>query len=176
MRKKSNFTAEEATEAVSAIEKVLFNPTDAQRKAKAALHIALEDNPMHSISSITPTLAAKLTSEPRFKVWMKEEDFRDWLANTSEFRQRVEFLAHKALVALESVLDNEDPKAAGAKVSAAKTIFEISNKKTKVEAPRFMDRAINEMTPAQLEAFIERKSSELLGEAIDAETVENKNN
>lgn len=104
-----------------------YTPTDAQRRAKSRLLVSLDDNPMLSLDSITLEQASQLGGYS-FKKYWNEPGFQQWLTNSAEFKQRVEYLAHLCMDKAEDILRQEDPKLASAQVSLIGKVAEIANK------------------------------------------------
>lgn len=106
---------------------VLWTPTPGQRKAKARIMVALEENPVLSIDSLTCAQATELGKYSFGNVW-NEPGFRQWLTGSREFKERVEYLTHLALDKAEDLLMNDSEKLAGAQVSLIGKVAELANK------------------------------------------------
>lgn len=132
---------------------VLYEPTTGQKKAKARLLIQLEDNPVASLDKLTCEQASQLAKYDFRKVW-GQPGFKYWLTNQNEFRQRVEHLANRALDAAEEILDSDDPRLAGAKVSVISKVTELAAKLPKQQSARMLDDVVANMGKKELEQFI----------------------
>ncbi len=132
---------------------VLWEPTSGQKKAKARLLVALEDNPVASLEQLTCEQASRL-GKYDFRTYWSQPGFRNWLTNATEFRQRVEHLANKALDAAEEILDSDDPRMAGAKVSVIAKVTELAAKLPKQNDSRMLDAVVANMGKKELEQFI----------------------
>ncbi len=159
--------------AESIAEVVVWSPTDAQRKAKHRLMIALEDNPAVDLESITEEEASRLAKFSMRNYWSKP-GFRDWLVGSNDFRVRAEYLAHKGLDAIEEILDSDDPRLAGAKVTAATKLWEITSKFPNKQSAgdRMADAFIQAMNLKEVNEYIEA-NKHLIPELTDAEFVDN---
>ena len=140
---------------------VIYNPTPAQRKAKARLLIALEDNPVVSLDNLTAEQASNLSKYDCSKYW-STPGFREWLTGVNEFRERVEYLAYLSLDAAEEILLSDDPKLAGAKVSTISKITELAAKlPNKNSHDSYTDEFIQNMNRRQLEQFLQENMNQL---------------
>lgn len=107
-----------------------FRPTEAMCKVKARLFSRFEP----SASATTPTQLTKasivkLTGSSSVLDWDKRHPgFMNWLTSESWFDEKLEWLDFLTLNALEDILLNADPKAASAKLQAAKMIWEIKGR------------------------------------------------
>ena len=141
---------------MDAIEEIVFIPTQAMRRVKAAYLASTQDNPLFSGE---PTLAhvLQITNEPRMSQWWSVPGFRDWFRNGDEFRQRVEYLANKALDVVSEIMDQEDATPT-ARLNAAKLMIEAAGKLPRGGSggEKFIDERIQEMNRKELEAFIRK--------------------
>lgn len=150
------------------VEDLTFIPHPDQRKVKAALWAVINDNPAFDIDSITAEDVVKITADSRVRRWWKETDFRSWLLNKDEFRQRLEYQAQLALDTLERVLISTDAKSANAQVQAAKLILEAASKMPqKWTKEVWADERISKMDKLQLQEYI-KKNSHLLAAVASA--------
>lgn len=132
---------------------VLWEPTTGQKKAKSRLLISLQENPVATLESLTCEQASKLGKYDFRKYW-GQPGFQAWLKNASEFRQRVEHLANRALDVAEEILDSDDPRLAGAKVSVISKVTELAAKLPKQADARMLDSVVADMGKKELEQFI----------------------
>jgi hypothetical protein len=140
---------------------VLYKPTTGQRKAKARLMIALEDNPVVSLDSLTAEQATQLSKYDCSKFW-STPGFKAWLTGTNEFRERVEYLAYLSLDAAEEILLSDDPRMAGAKVSTIAKVTELAAKlPNKRGGDKYADEFIQNMNRRELEQFLKKNTDQL---------------
>lgn len=148
---------------------VVYKPTTGQRKAKARLLIALEDNPTASLDTLTVEQASSLAKYDCSKFW-STPGFKQWLTGTNEFRERVEYLAYLSLDAAEEILLSDDPRMAGAKVSTIAKVTELASKLPgKAGGDRYADEFIQNMNRRELEQFLSKNIEKLPAKAQDAE-------
>ena len=102
-----------------------FRPTEAQRRAKAALMAALSDPTcaVFDVKAISSGQAAALCNNESVLTWWKQPGFKPWLLNKDETRQKIKYLTDKALEAAVQILDDPDPRASSAKVNILKTLL-----------------------------------------------------
>lgn len=138
-----------------------YKPTVPQRKAKARLLIALEDNPTASLDTLTAEQASRLSRYDCTKFW-STPGFKEWLTGRNEFKERVEYLAHLSLDAAEEILLSDDPRLAGAKVNTLAQISKLADKfPSTVNSQKFADAFIQEMNRKELEQFIKQNVGKL---------------
>jgi hypothetical protein len=138
------------------LESIDFVPTEAMRAAKAAFWAVAMDTPLVDPQNITLAAALQLTGVTQLRRWWASPGFSAWWANKDELRQRIEFLVHKGLDAIEEVLaDAETP--ATAKVRAFEILARLADKEpAKVKEIKFADASIQSMSAAQLTRFLEK--------------------
>lgn len=140
-------------------EDLLYVPSAEERRVKAALWAVVAENPIHDPESMTVEDIVKVTGDNRVRRWWKQPQFRDWLLNKDEFKQRLEYQAHLALDTLERILSGTDPKMANAQVQAAKLIIEAANRMPQRWTKEIWgDERIQKMDKLQLKEFIKRNS------------------
>lgn len=141
------------------LEEVVFIPTPAMRKAKAAFVAAAEDNPilLQTSSEGGTSLAAvqSVVGDSRLTKWWSTPGFRDWFNNKDEFRQRVEYLANLSLDTIEDILLDGDANPSS-RMTAAKLMMEAANKLPKGGSEKYLDAQIAEMGKRELEAYLRR--------------------
>lgn len=133
-----------------------FRPTEAQKKAKAALMAALTD-PAYSLldaKSINLATALKMTGITTLRGWWDQPGFQNWFLNKEETKQKIKYLTDKALESVSQILDDPDPRASAAKVSILKTLlqYEAAEVQTKTNT-RF-----DSMDIVQLRAFLKQNA------------------
>ena len=133
-----------------------FRPTEAQRKAKAALLASLADpaNTILDTRSINLATALKLTGVTTVRSWWDQPGFQAWFLNKEETKQKIKYLTDKALESVSQILDDPDPRASSAKVSILKTLlqYEAAEVQTKTNT-RF-----DSMDIVQLRAFLKQNA------------------
>jgi hypothetical protein len=151
-----------------------FVPTDAQKRAKAKLRIALTDSLMEP-GQLTPQRAADLIDNTSILTWNKQSGFFQWLTDTGEQRTRIEYLFELALDAAEQLLRNTDPKAQGARLNAIKVVSELASKFPRQKDAAEDTKQLEQMDRKQLEQFLQSQGVVLERRLIiDAPTNTNK--
>lgn len=133
-----------------------FRPTEAQKRAKAALMAALSD-PMNSLldpKTIGMTLAMRLTGIQTLNTWWHQPGFQNWFLNKEETKQKIKYLTDKALETAVQILDDPDPRTANAKVAILRTLmqYEAAEVQTKTNT-RF-----DSMDMQQLRGFLKQNA------------------
>ena len=133
-----------------------FRPTEAQKRAKAALMAALSD-PMNSLldpKTISMTLAMRLTGIQTLNTWWHQPGFQNWFLNKEETKQKIKYLTDKALETAVQILDDPDPRTANAKVAILRTLmqYEAAEVQTKTNT-RF-----DSMDMQQLRGFLKQNA------------------
>lgn len=143
---------------------LIFAPNGDQRAVKAAFWAKYASNPLTDIDKITAGIVQKIIPDSRLARWWSMYGFKEWFLNEDEFRQRIEYIAHLGLDALESILTDPDANAS-ARVNAAKLALEAANKMPqKWQNTKYLDDHIQKMDQAQLEQFIRQRSLNLIPE------------
>ena len=101
-----------------------FCPSEAQSRAKARFWAR---RPTADWGNV-PTVAEikRLTNSSAIERWVRITGFMEWFLNGEYVREKASHLMHLALSAVEDVLLNTDPKAQGARISAAKQAIELN--------------------------------------------------
>lgn len=155
---------EDETVLDEAVEVLTFQPNKAQQQAKARFWVNYRNNPLTDLDDLTNAELVTLSGTESIRKWKNVSGFESWFFNRQEFTERVEYLAHLSLDALEQVIVNQDPKAQSARVNAIKVVADLANKMPKKEsngAGSFMDKAIASMDAVQLQAFLEKQGAKL---------------
>jgi hypothetical protein len=162
MTKKSSIDSiKKLSEAIEG--EIVFVPHPHMRKAKATLIVALQENPITDLESITSTQAIQITGENRLSKWWSIPGFKAWFINKEEYRYRLEYLFDLALDTAEEILVDRDANT-NAKVQMIKVLAELSNKMPqKWKHERFLDAEIQKMDKAQLESFLSKQGVKLVG-------------
>lgn len=133
-----------------------FRPSEAQRRAKAALMAALTDsnNALLDPRAITLGTAIRLTNVQTLNTWWNQPGFKDWFLNKEETKQKIKYLTDKALEAAIQVLDDPDPRTASSKVNILKILmhYEAAEMQTKTNT-RF-----DSMDMQQLRGFLKQNA------------------
>ena len=160
----SNEGHQDKTKLKAVMDEVIFVPTPSMRAAKARYTVAQADNPLLSGDSPTLAMVQQYVPDDRLRRWWAVPGFREWFTNSSEWKERVEYLADSALSVLEEILMDGDEKGA-VRINAGKLILEASGKvgkkKDDGEGRRFSDEEINKMNKKQLEEFFSRRNIDI---------------
>lgn len=156
-------TSEAPSEAQLVAEAPFFEPTDEQRKVKVRWFTRVKDNPSIDPLNSPLTLIQQVTGSAGLKAWWPIPGFRDWFLNASEHAEALEVLFHQSLRAMNSIINNEEPKVQGARVQLIKHLAEITSKMPKKQqtAGQFLDKAIAGMDEYALAAFLEKNGVQL---------------
>jgi len=142
-----------------------FRPSPAQRQAKTRYWALVSEQAIaDDQDGIDPYELGKTLQCSALPHWWENNHFRVWFSNRHEHLQRIEYLFDLALDAAEQILQNEDPKAQSARVTMIKILADLANKR---KAERIADASINQMTPEQLRAYIEKQAPVLLTKGED---------
>lgn len=148
-----------------------FTPSADQRRARAAYwaSAASEGQGGYSGHSASPDLAAALrfAGDKRVAEWWDTPGFPEWFGNSTDFAQRVEYLAQLALDEIEHILAGTGANSLVVKptdrLAAAKMVLELGRKFPNSQASgQYLDAKIAEMSRAQLEEYIARSSALLV--------------
>jgi len=144
---------------IQVADSLLFKPSYEQVQIKSAFWAKFSANPLVDVNQISLPTVQRFVPEPKLARWWQMFGFQEWFLNESEFTERVTSLAYLALSALEDILTNPDANA-NARISAARLVFEASNKmpKQKNEKIIYLDDQIQKMDQGQLEAFLRQKA------------------
>jgi hypothetical protein len=137
-----------------------FRPLPMQRQAKTRYWALVSEQALlEELDAHDPYELARTLQCPALPAWLENPQFRVWFGNKHEHLQRIEYLFDLALDAAEQILQNEDPKAQSARVAMIKTLSDLANKR---RTEKIADTQINQMTPEQLRAYIEKQAPVLL--------------
>jgi hypothetical protein len=103
-----------------------FRPTDRQLRAKSRLLAAVQAGQVvqGALSLLDPSQLAKICKAPDVSAaWQKEPGFLAWLTDDQEAPSKLQYLRAKAFTAAELILENPDPKVAGAQVALIKALL-----------------------------------------------------
>lgn len=136
----------------------LFVPTVDQREFKAKLLIKIKDNPTVNLETLTLQQAKSFVKEWRLAEWWHEAGFREWLSNSDEFRQKLEFVLGETLEEIYKLI--LDPEASSqSKVRAFEIMARLAGKEPpKVKEVKFKDSEVEKMDEQQLDEFIRKHS------------------
>lgn len=138
-----------------------YTPTEAQRKIKSRFWSYFSDSGTLPPSQIDLATALMYGADRGLSEWWDLPGFSQWFANKDEFRQRLEYLAQRAVDELEKILNDNNPMGGSTKVSAIKLIMDIANKQPKSTAEKFLDERIGKMSQQELEDFIKKNVTRL---------------
>ena len=137
-----------------------FRPLPSQRQAKTRYWALVSEQALvEDLDGHDPYELARTLQCPPLPAWLENPQFRVWFGNKHEHLQRIEYLFDLALDAAEQILQNEDPKAQSARVTMIKVLADLANKR---RTEKVADVSINQMTPDQLRAYIEKQAPLLL--------------
>lgn len=115
-------TPEEATEGI-------FRPSELMCKMKQRLHSRFEPGvKATTVDGLSKAEMVKLTGCSSITDWAKKPGFMNWFLNPVYEDEKLEFLYYLSYNALEDILLNDDPKAAGSKLAAVKLILEMKGR------------------------------------------------
>ena len=103
-----------------------FRPTDRQLRAKSRLLAAVQAGQVvqGALTLLDPAQLAKICKAPDVATtWQKEPGFLAWLTDDQEAPAKLNYLRAKAFTAAELILENPDPKVAGAQVALIKVLL-----------------------------------------------------
>lgn len=133
---------------------------DAEHKViKAAFWAKMADDPsVMNRESITLAQAVAVTGCSKLRRWWNQPGFREWFVNGEEWKQKLLYIIDVGLDSLLDIFASNDPKTANARVRAFEVACRLAGREpAKTKEVRFVDKAINEMNPAQLQAFLESR-------------------
>ena len=137
---------------------VIYQPSDAQRLLRAKFFQLHQDMPMGKLEDTSPSEIAQFTGDRRILTWWTKPLFKEWFLGKDEYVLTARLLAEKAQVILLEMLDDPDtPPLLRAKLALdIIKSFDSLSKNTQA-APRFLDAEVQNATPEQLRAFIEKQ-------------------
>lgn len=138
-----------------------FQPTEAQRKVKGRFWSYFESSDALPPAEIDLSTASRYGAHRSLPDWWAIPGFTDWFTNRDEFRQRMEYLAQRALDELETILASTDERSGATKVQAIRIIMDISNKAPKSATDKFLDERVQKMSEKELEEFISKNVRKL---------------
>ena len=138
----------------------IYSPSEHQETLRAIFRCWLEDNPLDTQGfegkvreALAPSDAVQV-----LKLAAVNEQFKHWfITGDIEWRVKLKMLERKSMEALASVLNDTDPKSAGARVNAAKYLLELAGKTAKTLPPpnEKLEDAIAKMSEADLKLLME---------------------
>jgi hypothetical protein len=146
-----------ATDLPKLAESLIFQPGPLHRKWKARFWSKYVPNPLTDVSDCTFDEVNEIIRDSRVAKNWSNQAFREWLFNTDENRERLEYLFTMALDTAEEILMSESAQVS-AKVNMIKVLAELANKfPSKNATERYVDDEINKMSELQLKAWLERR-------------------
>lgn len=137
-----------------------FRPHEAQRDAKSRFWAIIGATADYREGDhYTWEEIIELTRVPAISAWSSIPGFVEWFFDKFETEQRVAVLFDKALVAMEQIILNDDPKVQGARINAIKLLLDMrkANKITKL-----LDEKVQEMDVDQLRSFVQANTVQAL--------------
>jgi hypothetical protein len=138
-----------------------FQPTPAQRRAKAAYWSTYFQSGNLPPTQVTPAHAARVSGYSEVQKWWASQEFQDWFLNGEEFKQQVEYTSALALDFIQATI--QDPLARPAdRLAASKLALEVSNKFPKgKQSESDSQDPLSSMSRQELEQFIANKLTKL---------------
>lgn len=136
-----------------------WRPSRIQREYKVQFMRKLEDLGIEGdVSVFSQNKLQEICPNHLLPGWMKDKHFCAWFFHITEFEDRLESLFALSLDALEDILLDNDPKNASARISAVKTISELTGRMGKKnDTVNYIDKNITTMDKQQLEEFIKKQ-------------------
>lgn len=135
------------------VQELSYSPNGEERRAKAKLIAALEDNPVTDWASLTSAAAVQLTGDERIARWWSKPGFAEWFCNKNEFRAKAEFLLDVMLDGLVELAASSDPRTFSSKINAIKVLVEITGRGAKSSKVKVLDTEIP-TDPDELREYI----------------------
>ena len=147
-------------------------PTKVQRMAKSKFWQRAANNPLiPDLDNPRIFDVARLCGNKSVQAWFDDSEFKDWFLDQDSNKSLIASGCELAIEKLIYILELEGPLEVGpkmettsaAQVKAAENMLRLGGfepPKT-VAKERFMDKEVEEMTPAQLETFIANSTTKL---------------
>lgn len=135
-----------------------LRPTEAMAQVKARYWAQLSERPLVANAQHTLALVKQLTQSASVESWWRKPGFREWFLNERAVEEKLEWLSHIALAALEDILLNTDPKVQSARLNAAKLVADMTgrSKRSAEDDPETKKkRAIDAMSREELTKLLE---------------------
>ena len=136
-----------------------LNPTEAQIRTKSKFWASLADHPLIGGKAPSLALIKQVTQSAAIEGWWRKPGFKEWFLNERASDERLDWLLHLSMSALEDILLSTDPKSQGARVAAIKTVAEMAGKLKGVGTGKGPDErrqaAIDSMSKADLTKLLE---------------------
>lgn len=143
---------------------LMFVPTEEMREVKAAFLAKAQDNPQIDMDALSLAQVLKTVNHTKLTHWWKQDGFKEWFANSAEWRQKLEYAIDVGLDAVMEIFKCKDPKSFGAQVRALEVLARLANKEpARVKEVKVLDKDVQGMDQKQLDDFIKR-NLHLLGE------------
>ena len=135
-----------------------YVPTDTMLKLRAEYFTLCEKNPM-DMRDLRSKVLEYFPSHKAAQILRLMESnpaFTNWFSADHEFDSKLKYLADKSLAALASVLENEHPAAANARVKAIQIILSLAGKapKSPKSEENSLLNAVAKMDAAQCQALL----------------------
>ena len=106
----------------------------------------------------------EVTRVPAIAAWSTFPGFSTWFFDKFENEQKVAVLWDKALMAIEQIILNDDPKVQGARINAVKLLMEMRKGH---KTTRLLDESVQRMSVDELRLFVQNGEVKQLKEKSD---------
>jgi hypothetical protein len=139
-----------------------FEATPAQRDAKSAFWLAMDENPIVDLNAISVAGIVQLVDQPKIEEWWTKAGFSSWFMNREEFRMKLESATFTAISILQDIMLDPDANPS-ARVNAAKLVIEASGKNLSRNpvVEEVSDSKIQKMSEKELDAYVMRHAKAL---------------
>lgn len=149
-------------------------PTKSQRLAKSKFWQRAANNPLiPDLDNPRIFDVERLSGTKSIRTWFEDSEFKDWFLDQDSNKSLIASGCELAIEKLIYILELEGPDEVGpkmettsaAQVKAAENMLRLGGfepPKT-VAKERYMDKEVEDMTPAQLEAYIANSTQKLRG-------------
>lgn len=152
------------------VDALRFRPSEEQVEVKSAFWASqfVKDEGIGP-GNVNLAVVYQVTGDSRLEGWWKDQSFRGWFKNKEEFKQRIEAMLFVGLESINEILRDSDAPAA-ARVKAFELLAKLADKEPpKYKEIKFVDKKIQEMSPAELRKFLESKQALIGGGNSDEE-------
>ena len=138
---------------------VVFHPTEDQRQVKSAFWATFEDRGGVADHEVTQAAVLQATNDTRVSQWWNLHGFQDWFLNKEEYKQRLDYLMHIGMDALERVLKFSESDTAI--VSAMKLIIAANDKMPSSTKVVYADSFIQDLDERGLDEYLRKHKNVL---------------
>lgn len=133
--------------------------SEEQRQFKARFWLKFKQTPLIDAEDVTPALVEQLMGKPIPLHWRDDRSWWPWFGTKDSVKQGLEVAAEKAAELAILYLDPTVPFNDNARVQLIKYVLEFSGRTPPSRKEiKWHDKEIADMTPDQLEAYIEKQS------------------